>query len=663
SECPFQALDEDSLLRKIAKADPPPLAKLRPDAPESICAIVRHLLEKNPKQRYQKAEELALDLRTIQREFEGPTGTLGSRRVPAYPSKSILRRRIDWLLTICALLAILAVAFAPKLRRLAGLAVPARKHIAVLQFENIGGDPANGAFCEGLAETLTSSLTELEHFHDSLLVVPASEVRKQNIRSAADARRAFNVNLVITGSVQRTEGLIRLHANLVDTKSNTQIDARSIVTTLDRLNNLQDQVVREVADVLALQLQPKAVQLLAAGKTSNATAYDLYLQARGYLDRYDKPGNLDRSIDLLTKVVGKDPHYALAFAALSEAKWRKYGTDRNPKWLEEAQELGLHAIELDNQVPSAHTNLAKAYTYTGRYPDAIREYQAALDLDPISVEAHRGLADVYQRSGKPKEAESVYRQAIQLRPSDWLSHTMLGVFYYEQSRYADAEAPFQRVAELTPDNYLAWYNLGSLHLTLAKYDLAAAEFGKSLSLTTGSPAFGGYLGLAEVYAAQGRYRESAETNEKALALGPNSYLAAGNLAEAYRRTPELASKAMVMYRRAIANADSALATNPKDAYALACRALFQARIGDLAQAREDIGKARSLAPSDARFIYDDALIQEIAHHRNQALKELADALHAGLSPAEIEREPDLAGLRRDPRFERLTKSSKTTKSN
>ncbi|HYL77421.1 MAG TPA: protein kinase [Bryobacteraceae bacterium] len=655
SHCPFHAPDEASLVRQIVKADPPSLAKLRPDAPESLLAIVRHLLEKNPKKRYQSAGDLALDLRAVQREIEGPTGSLASHRIPAYASKPMVRRPIVWLLAVCALLAILAVAFAPKLRRLTGLTVPSRKHIAVLQFENIGGDPANGAFCEGLAETLTSSLTELEHFHGSLLVVPASEVRKQNIRSAADARRAFNVNLVITGSVQRTEGTIRLHANLVDTKSGTQIDARSIVASLDELNNLQDQVVREVADVLELQLQPKAVQLLSAGKTSNASAYDLYLQARGYLDRYDKPGNLDHSIDLLMKAVGQDPRYAVAFAALSEAKWWKYGTDRDPKWLEEAQELGLRAIELDKQVPAAHTNLAKAYAYTGRHADAIREYQAALDLDPISVEAHRGLADVYQRSGKPKEAERVYREAIQLRPGDWLSHTMLGVFYYEQSRYTDAEPPFQRVVELTPDNYVAWYNLGALHLALGKYDQAASEFNKSIDLKAG-PSFGGYLGLAEVYLAQGRYRESAETDEKALAIGPNSYAVAGNLAEAYQQVPELAQKAPGMFQRAIENADRALITNPKDALALGCRALYCAKIGNLKQANEDIRRARAMAPADARLIYNAALIQEIAHHRQSALKGLAEALRAGFSLAEMNREPELANLRRDPLFDRLTKN-------
>jgi serine/threonine-protein kinase len=655
-ETPFNAPDEAGLLRQIVKTDPPPLAKLRPDAPQNLCNIVTHLLEKSPKERYQKADDLVLDLRALQREIEAPTATLHSRRLPSYRPKKILRRPIVWLLAACALLAVLA--FAPRLRRFYGQALPSRKHIAVLQFENIGGDPANGAFCEGLAETLTSSLTELEHFHGSLMVVPASEVRKQGIRSAADARRAFNVNLVITGSVQRAEGLIRLHANLVDTKSDTQIDARSIVSPLEQLNDLQDQVVREVADVLELQLQPKAVQLLAAGKTSNASAYDLYLQARGYLDRYDKPGNLDRALDLLTKAGAKDPRYALAFAALSEVNWRKYTVTRDQKWLEEAQDLGLRAIELDNQVPSAHANLGKVYASTGRYPEAIREYQAALELNPVSVEAYRGLADVYKQSSRPKEAEEVYRRAIQLRPDDWLSYTMLGIFLYEQSRYTEAEIPFQKVVELTPDNNLAWYNLGALHLSLGKYDRAATEFSKSIGLKPASAA-SGYLGLAEVHSVQGRYRDSATALKEALKLSPNSYLVAGALADSYRRVPELTGGAPAMYRQAIGNADRALLTNPKDAYAYSNRAVFRAKIGDLTQAQEDIGKARALAPADARYIYDAALIQEIAHRRTQALQGLAEALRAGYSPAAIEREPELAALRRDPRFAKLSQSPAT----
>lgn len=655
-EPPFQGEEEAQVMQQILHTKTP-IEKLPPAVPDSLRAVIGHLLEKDREQRYQRADEAVLDLRAVQRSIEGPTSPLTSRRTPAYARKKLFTRRTPWLIA-CALVAILALALFARFRFFSTPLPAGRKHIAVLQFENVGGDPANGAFCEGLVETVTSSLTELEQFHDALLVVPASEVRRQSIRSAADARRAFNVNLVITGSVQRSEGLIRLHTNLVDAQSYTQIASRSIVSPLDQINELQDRVVRDVTGLLELQVQAPAFHLLAAGNTSSAGAYDLYLTARGYLDRYDRPGNLDQALELLKTAVARDPGYSLAFAALSEANWQKYKMTHEPSWLSEAEQLGLRAIELNREIPAAHVNLGRVYSTTGRYADAVHQFGAALHLDPVSVAAYQGLADVYRLSAKPKQAEAVYQQAIKLRPNDWLSYTSLGVFYYEQSRYRDAEVPFRRVTELTPDNYIAWYNLGALHITVGKYQLAAAEFNTSLGLKEGP---GAYLGLAEVYSAQGRFREAAESNEKGLALGPNSYVAAGNLADSYRWTPELAAKAPAMYRRAIENADRALITNPKDAYALASRAVYWAKLGDHVKAVEDIGKARALAPTDARFVCRWALIQEIAHHREQALKGLADALAAGYSLDEIDRDPELAALRRDPHFEKLAQPYRAAK--
>jgi serine/threonine protein kinase/tetratricopeptide (TPR) repeat protein len=656
-EPPFQAPEEFQIIEQILRTETP-LDKLPPDVPESLRAVIGKLLDKDREQRYQKADDAVLDLRAVQRTLEGPTSPLATHPLPTLPRRRRLSRRAWW--GAFAILPVFALAVFAWLRFFPDWSVPERKHIAVLQFENVGGDPANGAFCEGLVETVTSSLTQLEQFHNKLMVVPSSEVRRQSIHSAADAKRAFNVNLVITGSVERSEGMIRLHANLVDTQTFTQIASRSILSPLDQLNQLQDRVVREVAGLLKLPVQPPTFDLLAAGNTSSASAYDLYLKARGYLDRYDKAGNLDQAIDFLKTAIKRDAGYSLAFAALSEANWRKYSLTRDPAFLSEAETLGLRAIELNKQVPAAHVNLGAVFSTTGRYPDAEREYQAALALDPVSVAAFQGLADVYRLSARSEEAEAVYQKAIKLRPDDWLTQTMLGTFYYEQSRYAEAEAPFRRGTDLTPDNFLAWYNLGALHLTDGKYELAAAEFRKSLALKEGP---GGYLGLAAVYAAQGRYRDAAKINEKALALGPNSFVTAGNLADAYRWTPELAANAPEMYRRAIENTDRALITNPKDTYALSMRAVYWAKLGDRRQALEDIGKVRALAPSDARFLFRTALIQELGRDREHALASLAEALRAGFSWEEISHEPELAALRRDPRFEKLVQSQRNKKTN
>src|SRR4029077_17192565 len=92
--------------------------------------------------------------------------------------------------------------------------VPAEKKLAVLGFTNVGNNPATQAFCDGLMETLTSMLTQLEDFHGSLWVVPVSEVRA--IKSLGDARREVGANLAITGSVQRSTNQVRITVNLVD---------------------------------------------------------------------------------------------------------------------------------------------------------------------------------------------------------------------------------------------------------------------------------------------------------------------------------------------------------------------------------------------------------------------------------------------------------------
>ena len=104
--------------------------------------------------------------------------------------------------------------------------VPTEQKIAVLPFRNVGDNRDNEAFRDGLMEALTSELTELSQFHNSLWVVPATEVRRESLASAKDAARALGVNLVISGSVQRDASHIYLTANLVDAKTLRQLRAR-----------------------------------------------------------------------------------------------------------------------------------------------------------------------------------------------------------------------------------------------------------------------------------------------------------------------------------------------------------------------------------------------------------------------------------------------------
>jgi serine/threonine-protein kinase len=108
-----------------------------------------------------------------------------------------------------------------------------------------------------------------------------------------------------------------------------------------------------------------------------------------------------------------------------------------------------------------------------------------------------------------------------------------------------------------------------------------------------------------------------------------------------------------LYRRAIGQAEHALAVNPKDAGARSKLALFCAFAGESARARAETEKALALAPASPPILLDATLVFVQIGNQDRAMELLASALTAGTSRTDIESHPDLESLRRDGRFDAL----------
>jgi serine/threonine-protein kinase len=493
-------------------------------------------------------------------------------------------------------------------------------------------------------------------------VVPASEVRRQSVASVRDAQRSFGVNLAVTGSVQRTAGGVRLTVNLDDARTLRQLGARAVDVAREELSKMEDRLLNLVAELLEMQLQPQARSALRAGSTSVSDAYDAYLQGRGYLQRYDKPGNVERAISVFQEALKRDPHYALAYAGLGEAYLRSFGRDKDPHWLELAQGAGARAVELNGQLAPAHVNLGMVYAATGRLEKAVGEFKIALDLDPISVAAYRELAGAYEAQNKMKDAEDTYKRAIQLRPGDWVSNGLLGTFFYRHGRYTEAEPLFRKIIELTPDNFNGYLNLGGLYTALGRYEEAETLLKKSNEVR---PTYRAYSNLGTLYYQRGRYAEAVSMFEKAvveLGAGVN-HVVVGNLADSYRWAPGLAQKAPPAYRRAIELAEQQLAINPEDATVLSRLAAYHAEVGEKDKALSDIRRARKLAPADNSVGFRAVLVYELAGRRDDALAALEEVLKGGYALEQVEREPEFEKMRQDPRYSGIKSRYGAGKSN
>jgi hypothetical protein len=147
-----------------------------------------------------------------------------------------------------------------------------------------------------------------------------------------DARQAFGVTLAISGSIQRLPSTLRLTLNLVDANALAQIGSRTIDLATSRELVTQDTVISAATTLLALELEPVAKKALTAGGTAAPGAYELYVQGRGYLQRFESRRRQHRSRCrcVSAAAIAMDSNYALAHTALGETYWRKY--EATKKW-------------------------------------------------------------------------------------------------------------------------------------------------------------------------------------------------------------------------------------------------------------------------------------------------------------------------------------------
>jgi tetratricopeptide (TPR) repeat protein len=652
---PFAASSETAVIARLIDAERArPIDEVRADVPEHVAKLLVWLLEKKPEERCPTAEDA---LRVLRAARSGAAQVMDAATVSlhgpvALPSKTRRLSRRAWLSTAAAALAIGTPAVWFWRRR--SLPPPAEKGgkrwLVVLPFRNIGDTHGAGeVLSQGLMETLTSMLAQTEQFQSMFLVVPPGEVVAQNVTTPDLARRLFRAELVITGSVQRLSSKLRLTLNLVDSASvpASLLGSAMIDQAEDALNVLQDRALAETASLLRLKLAPQAQTALTANSTPVSSAYQCYLEARGYLQRYDRGGNLDAALALLNRAIELDPNYALAWAGLSEACQDRYHLTADPKWLDTARSNALHAVQLNANLPAAHINAGDSALLLGKAQEAVADYQNALRLDAANPDALRGLANAWQALHRPVDAEKTYLRSLALRPNDWIGLTDLGVFYMSQNRMNDAEKQFRAAADLVPDNQVVWRNLGGFYIYQVRYKDAEQALNRSIAIR---PTHQACSNLATVLYYDGRYADAARMNERAISIEPSDYHVAINLADSYRWAPGEAEKAQAAYRNALALAERAVQANPQNATAITAAALCRAKLGETDAAVRLMKKALTLAPEDAEVQFQAAIVYALAGNENLAFSALQTAVRNGYPAEQIRREPELNRLRQDARF-------------
>ncbi len=628
------------------------------DIPSELRQIIYKCLSKDPALRYPTCEELLHDLGAVRSHAsELDAAPAASRDKRDVARRKALERSISaasglgqarnrprrWLAIAAVLALTLSVlALTPVRDYVLGVIYsPGEKHIAVLPFDNIGNEPGNAALVAGLMDSMTAALSNLDTDQKALWVVPASVVRSAKVTDPESALKTLGATMVVMGSVERSGNSIRVTLDLINTKTLRQIGSVSSSSDDGDLAAVQQNVLGKLGRLLHIRVTGDA--LPQSSGPSAPAAYDLYLEAVGYVERFDKPGNLDLAIIRLQNATSEDPGFALAYATMGEAYRLKYNADKDTKWLKPALASCEQAVKLNPQLPSTYVTLGDIHAVTGHYELAETEFQKATSLDSRNAEAVQGLAWSYEQMGRLGEAEESYRKAMVLRPGDWSGHNELALFYDRHNRYAEAVSQLQQALQLTPDNPEVYFNLGGFYLDMgdpAEYPEAERALRKSLSL---APTYPAYANLGLLYLLESRYADSIAMSERALGINDKDPLPWSYAAFAYRWLKQTA-KADAAWGHVQTLAEAAVTRNAQNAESQSWLGLAYAMQGERQKAMPSLEAAIALSPAVQQVFINAIEGYYAVGSEANALRLAQQAKQAGMSLTELQFDSDLRPL-------------------
>jgi eukaryotic-like serine/threonine-protein kinase len=632
--------------------------------PKSLRPIAYRALSKNVDGRYPVPEEMLRDLEAAGAEIAVHPASGDEPTVTALVSSRELRKYIQnattpkqkWSSTrdarrllfpsLVVLIAALSVLFLPSLReRFVGIAYAgSEKHIAVLPFVNAGNDPDFAPVAEGLMDSMTNQLSNFDTVQQSLWVVPAEEVRNRKVNNATAAFRELGATMVVQGSVRREGKTVHLTVVLVDSKRLRQIGSVDLEGRSGDLAALQAEALSHLARMMKVKVPEES---LASVGTVVPSAYELYLKALAYLQRYDQPGNPDLAIAALNSAISKDDRFALGYATLGEAYRLKFMMDHHPDWIVQAFAYCQKALQIDDRLPAVHVTLGKLRTTMGNQALALQEFQKALDITPRDASALMGLAGVYEKMGNIPEAETTYLRAIALRPDYWEGYSALGAFYSRQKRVQDSLAQYRRVVELTPDSPEGYSDLGVEYMELndsASNAAAEAAFRQSIKL---SPNYQAYANLGWLYMSQKRYEEAAAATRKALELNDKDWRVWSNLELAYTWLKD-DEKMRAARARTLSLVEEYAQVNSEEAPVQSMLSMLYAEDKRRDKALSHAKAALALAPNDPWILADIAETYDTLGDRKTAIQYAQDSLKNGYTLTDLQQRPALLGLIADP---------------
>jgi len=344
---------------------------------------------------------------------------------------------------------------------------PPAHSVAVLYFESRSADTSDLALADGLTEEIINRLSGIERLtvRSRYLV---RRYRGTEVEDPAGVGRDVNATYLVTGTVRRAGGRLRVSAELVRAAGGAQVWARQFDQAGADVFLIQEAVANEVARGIVGRLLPAETQVLAVRPTASAEAYDAYVLGRFYWNKRTAP-DLVRASNYFKQAIRADSNYAQAWSGLADSYVlfipQEYDVPGiNPdSILTLAEAAARRAIAIAPRLGEAYASLGEILGYRGRREESGRAFEQGVVLSPGYATAHQWYSYHLLGLGRWDDGVREMERAKELDPTSVVIVTSLVFAYDGAERWSEAEATADQSRALNRDHPLVVMFADLLH--------------------------------------------------------------------------------------------------------------------------------------------------------------------------------------------------------
>ena len=324
------------------------------------------------------------------------------------------------------------------------------KSIAVLPLKPLTAEENNKVLGLGLADALITKLGSLKQ----IVVRPTSAVAlfANAPADSIEIGRKLGVDAVLEGTIQESEGRLRINARLIRTDSGMQLWTEKFDEPTNEIFALQDALSNKIAKTLAFELTVAENKLFIRRGTGSTEAYEKYLRGRFYQSQ-NTPDGLNRSIEFYEQAIALDPNFADAHAGIADANiiLFNFSIRSAAETIPQARESVNRALQLDPDLSRAYTSLALIqFLIDHNWTEAEKSLNRAIELNPNNADAYHRYAYFLMRLGRFDESLQKAEKAREFNPLSNIVQNSIGMTYLCARRYPEAIEQLEKTAAENP---------------------------------------------------------------------------------------------------------------------------------------------------------------------------------------------------------------------